>query len=151
MKKQKAGYIQNKGKLFFWVLVLLAFVVVSFKFADLQQLYQNLKKADLLFISLALIAQLIYFILFTITYKIAFRIVKIDYSFKRLFPLTFAYIFVNVVAPTGGASGPALYAAEASHRKESPIRALAGVLVANLGQFITFSAVLFLALFIYLQ
>jgi hypothetical protein len=73
--------------------------------------------------------------------------VNIKYTFRRLFPLTFAYIFVNVVAPTFGASGPALFATEASHRKDSPIRVLAGVLIANVAQFLTFSVILLFGIF----
>jgi uncharacterized protein (TIRG00374 family) len=121
----------------------LAFIVVSLRFTDIRQLYLNVLKSDPFFIALALMAQLFYFIVFTITYKVSFDMVGIKYTFKKLFPLTFAYIFVNVVAPTGGASGPTLFATEASRRKESPIKVLAGVLAANLGQFITFCVILF--------
>jgi uncharacterized protein (TIRG00374 family) len=150
MRAKKINHTKHKGRLLFWVLILLAIVIVSIKFADLRVLYLNILKSDPIFIFLALVAQLFYFIIFTVTYRVAFNLVDIKYSFKKLFPLTFVYIFVNVVAPTGGASGSALFATEASHRKESPIRALAGVLLANLGQFITFCVVLsFGALYLY--
>lgn len=147
MGKNINTFFHNKGRLIFWLLVLLAFFILAFKFADLHQLYLNIKQSELSFIFLAILAQFFYFVLFTVTYKISFRIVNIKYSFRRLFPLTFAYIFVNVVAPTLGASGPALFATEASRRKESSVRTLAGVLVANLAQFITFTGILFLGAF----
>lgn len=150
IKTKKVSWIKHRGRLFFWILVFLAFIVASLKFADLRSLYLSILKSDPAFIALALITQIFYFILFTITYKISFDMAGIKYTFKKLFPLTFVYIFVNVVAPTGGASGPTLFATEASQRKESPIRALAGVLIANLGQFITFCVILFFgALYLY--
>jgi hypothetical protein len=74
-------------------------------------------------------------------------VVGISTSFKRLFPLIFGYIFVNVVAPSGGISGPALLATEAAKRKQSPMKTLAGVLLANIAQFTTFIFILFIGLF----
>jgi hypothetical protein len=147
MEIEKSKQKGHKGRLIFWLLVLLAFTVITLKFTDLKQLYLNFLEGDPLFIFLAVFAQFFYFIVFTITYKVSFELVNIKYTFKHLFPLTFVYIFVNVVAPTGGASGPALFATEASHRKESPIRALAGVLIANIAQFLTFSVILFFGAF----
>ncbi len=147
MDSKKSMFGKHKGRIIFWTLICLAFTVAVFKFSDLQELWLNIKQANPFFISLAIFSQFFYFCLFTITYKISFQMVNIKYTFRRLFPLTFAYIFVNVVAPTFGASGPALFATEASHRKDSPIRALAGVLIANIAQFLTFSVVLLFGIF----
>ncbi|MDD5693491.1 MAG: lysylphosphatidylglycerol synthase transmembrane domain-containing protein [Patescibacteria group bacterium] len=147
MENKKSLFSKHKGRIIFWALIGLAFTVAVYRFSDLQELWRNIKQSNPLFISLAIFAQFFYFCLFTITYKISFQMVNIKYTFRRLFPLTFAYIFVNVVAPTFGASGPALFATEASHRKDSPIRVLAGVLIANVAQFLTFSVILLFGIF----
>ena len=147
MGSKKSLLKEDRGRIIFWALIGLAFTVAIFKFSDLQNLWQNIKQSNPLYISLAIIAQFVYFCLFAITYQISFQIVNIKYTFRRLFPLTFAYIFVNVVAPTLVASGPALFATEASQRKDSPIRALAGVLIANIVQFLTFSVILLFGIF----
>lgn len=147
MEKQKNLFSRDKGRIIFWILILLFFSVFALKFADLKELFTSIKQSNLFFIFLAVFAQFFYFVAFTFTYKIAFRLVNIKRTFKRLFPLTFAYIFVNVVAPTGGASGAALFATDASKRKESPIRTLAGVLIANVAQFFTFGVILCFGVF----
>lgn len=143
MNKKK----KNLGRKIFFVLIILAFALVIMRFSDLENLYNNIKTGNGYYIIAALIFQLIFFYFFALSYAASFHTVGINTSTKRLFPLIFAYIFVNVVAPTGGVSGPALFATEASKRKESPIKTLAAVLIANIAQFTTFFIVLFFGFF----
>ncbi len=147
MKKQKP----NWGRRIFLILIVAAFVVIAMSFSDLQNLYDNLKEGNGYYILAAFFFLLIHFYFFALAYAASFHTVGINTSTRRLFPLIFAYIFVNVVAPTGGVSGPALFATEAAKRNESSIKTLAAVLIANIAQFVTFFVVLlfgFLYLFV---
>ena len=51
-------------------------------------------------------------------------------------------LFINVVAPTWGMAGAALYVDDASHRGESPARAAAGTLLAQTADFSAFAIIL---------
>ena len=137
MKKKK-----NWGRRIFFILIVVALGLIILNFSDLRTLYQNIKTGNLYFILAAFLFQLVYFYFFALSYAASFHTVGIDTSTKRLFPLIFAYIFVNVVAPTGGISGPALFATEAAKRKQSSVKTLAAVLIANIAQFVTFFFVL---------
>jgi uncharacterized protein (TIRG00374 family) len=147
MKMNKKN--KNWGRKIFLILIIVAFALVIMKFSDLQNLYDNIKTGNGYYILAAFIFQLIYFYFFALAYATSFHTVGINTSTRRLFPLIFAYIFVNVVAPTGGVSGPALFATEAAKRKESSVKTLAAVLIANIAQFVTFFIILSFG-FIYL-
>src|SRR4029077_5442609 len=60
---------------------------------------------------------------FTLSYQAAFATVGLTSRFRDLLGVTFGSYFVNVVAPTGGASGAALFVDEAARRGQPPARA----------------------------
>ena len=138
---------KNWGHKIFYVLIVVAFAIIIVRFSDIRDLYYNIKGGNGYFILAALFFQLIYFYFFASAYSAAFHAVGINTSIRRLYPLIFAYIFVNVVAPTWGISGPALLATEASRRKQSSMKTLAAVLLANIAQFVTFMLVLIFGFF----
>ncbi len=78
----------------------------------------------------------------TASYQAAFRTVEVRGRLFELLPVTFAALFVNVVAPSGNVSGMALWADDAARRGESPARTMAGALLQLIVDFVAFTLVL---------
>ncbi len=120
----------------FWAL-LIAFVgIVLSRLVQIENLFITLAKGRAQWIFLAAFLQVCFYMAFTAIYQTAFYSVGLKKPrLLHLLPLTFAAIFVNVVAPSGGASGAALFMDDAARRGESPARAAAGVIVKTLSDF----------------
>ncbi|MCK9440169.1 MAG: flippase-like domain-containing protein [Methanothrix sp.] len=93
-------------------------------------------------ILLAALLQVLYYAVFAAIFKSAFYTVDIKSKVRDLIPVTLGALFVNVVAPTWGMAGAALYVDDASHRGESPARAAAGTLLAQTADFSAFALIL---------
>ncbi len=78
----------------------------------------------------------------TASYQAAFWTVEVRGHLFELLPVTFAALFVNVVAPSGNVSGMALWADDAARRGESPARTMAGALLQLIVDFVAFTLVL---------
>jgi len=86
-------------------------------------------------ILLAAVLQVLYYTVFAAIFKSAFYTVDIKSRILDILPVTLGALFINVVAPTWGMAGAALYVDDASHRGESPARAAAGTLLAQTADF----------------
>ena len=93
-------------------------------------------------ILLAAVLQVLYYTVFAAIFKSAFNTVDIKSKVRDLIPVTLGALFINVVAPTWGMAGAALYVDDASHRGESPARAAAGTLLAQTADFSAFALIL---------
>jgi uncharacterized protein (TIRG00374 family) len=93
-------------------------------------------------ILLAAVLQVLYYAVFAAIFKSAFYTVDIKSRILDLIPVTLGALFINVVAPTWGMAGAALYVDDASHRGESPARAAAGTLLAQTADFSAFALIL---------
>ncbi len=91
---------------------------------------------------LAAILQVLYYAVFAAIFKSAFCTVDIKARIRDILPVTLGALFINVVAPTWGMAGAALYVDDASHRGESPARAAAGTLLAQTADFSAFALIL---------
>ena len=86
--------------------------------------------------------QVLYYAVFAGMFKYAFSTVDVKSRIRDLLPVTLSALFINVVAPTWGMSGAALYVDDAAHRGESPARAAAGTLLAQTADFGAFAIIL---------
>ena len=93
-------------------------------------------------ILLAAVLQVLYYTVFAAVFKSAFYTVYIKARIRDILPVTLGALFINVVAPTWGMAGAALYVDDASHRGESPARAAAGTLLAQTADFSAFALIL---------
>lgn len=73
--------------------------------------------------------QLLYYVAYTGVYQFAFATVEVQSSLWELVPVTYASLFANLAAPTGGMAGAALFVDEVTRRGQSRIRATVGVLL----------------------
>ena len=129
-------------RLLLWLL-LIAFVwVVVTRVTEIQNLAETLGKGIWTWVLVAAILQVVYYIVMTASYQAAFWTVEVRGRLFELLPVTFAALFVNVVAPSGNVSGMALWADDAARRGQSPARTMAGALLQLIVDFVAFTLVL---------
>ena len=103
-------------KLFIVVILFLGVIVVALSFSELETILLTLQKAHLRYFLLAIVIQLIWFITTGRMYQSIFHLLGIHESVLTLSRIAAAATFINIVAPTGGAGGVALFASEAKRR-----------------------------------
>lgn len=103
-------------KLFVVVILFLGIAVVAISFSELETILQTLQKAHLAFFLLAILVQLIWFFGSARMYQSIFHLLGVHESVPVLARIATAANFINVVAPTAGVGGIALFASEARRR-----------------------------------
>ncbi|MGB9672976.1 MAG: hypothetical protein ACPL3P_02480, partial [Anaerolineales bacterium] len=95
------------------IALLLGILFVIGHFTEVQSIYETLKKGDLRFISLALLVELVWIVNLGANYRAIYHALGIHDHLKRLTVLALAANFTNVVAPSAGFSGMAVFISEA--------------------------------------
>lgn len=103
-------------KLFLLVILFLAIGVVALSLGELETTIETLERANFLFLLLGALVQFAWFYTVGRMYHSVFHLLGIHESSLTLSRIAAAANFVNVVAPTAGAGGVALFAAEARRR-----------------------------------
>jgi uncharacterized membrane protein YbhN (UPF0104 family) len=129
-----------KRRWIFWILVVLFVWVVISRLSEIRKLADTLIGGQWQWVAVAALAQVVYYIIYTALYQSAFLTVGVKSRLGDLLPVTFASIFMNVAAPSGGASSMALFADDAARRGQSAARAAVGTLLVLVADF---SALLF--------
>lgn len=106
-------------KVFVFIVLFLGVIVVAFSFSELETILFTLRKAHLSFFLLALVIQFVWFVSSGSMYQSIFHLLGVHEDVFTLSRIATAANFINVVAPTAGAGGVALFAAEA-HRRGHP-------------------------------
>ena len=130
----------------FWLLIVGFLWVLISRFTEIEKLVKTISGGIWQLIILAAIIQVIYYVVFTGTYKMAFKTVDVPSRLWDLLPVTLGAVFVNVVAPVGGAAGAALFIDDASRRGQSATRAATGILLQLISDFCAFALILVVGL-----
>jgi glycosyltransferase 2 family protein len=125
-----------------WLLMILFLWWVVRSLPELKVLVITLSGGQWQWILAAVVLQVGYYTLYGMLYQAAFHTVAVERRLRDLLTLFFAAMFMDVAAPSGGASAAALYFDEAAQSGHSPGRTAAGVLLARLADFSTFMVVL---------
>lgn len=138
-----------------WILWLLlvafAWLLVTRR-EEAEILLQTLQQGRWAWVMVATLMQMMYYLFFAASYWSAFNTVEVKSKLKDLVPITFAALFVNVVAPTGGTGGAVLFLDDARRRGQSSSRAAAGTLFQLVAHFTSFSLILLVGLtYLFLQ
>ncbi|MEZ4865232.1 MAG: flippase-like domain-containing protein [Caldilineaceae bacterium] len=96
---------------------------------DLEQLGHTVAGGKWQWLGAAIVLQLLYYVAYTAVYRYAFATVDVRSTVWELLPVTYASLFVNLAAPTGGAAGAALFVDEVARRGQSRTHATVGVLL----------------------
>ena len=104
------------NKFIFVVILFLGVALVILSFGELETILKTLKSGNHWYLLLALTLQMLWFLVVGQMYQSIYRLLGMDDSTLNLSVVAAAAAFVNVVMPTGGMGGIALFAAEARRR-----------------------------------
>jgi uncharacterized protein (TIRG00374 family) len=127
-------------KFFVLLILFLGVMVVIFSFSELEHTLETLRSGDIRYLMLALAVQIGWFFLVGITYRSLYRLLGMQDSILNLTLLAAASTFVNVVMPTAGVSGIAVFINTARKQKQPT-----GKVTLAAALFLLFDQVAFLA------
>ena len=111
------------------LLLLLGVFFIFGRLTEVEEIGNTLQHGDLRFILLALFVEVIWLLNVAASYRAIYRTIGLKEKMKNLFFAAAGANFVNVVAPTAGMGGMAVFVSEARRRGYSPARTtVAGVL-----------------------
>jgi glycosyltransferase 2 family protein len=126
----------------------LATIYIILRIAEVQQIADTFQKGDLRFIGLAILVAFIWMVGTAFQYWVVFRELGVTERLEHLIPVTSAAFFVNVIAPSVGMSGLAVFAGEARKRGYSPARATTASILVLLFDYLAFFCFLVLGLLV---
>ena len=136
------NHITNKRQ-WIWRFLFVAFIwLVVTQFAEIEKLVLTAMGGQVGWLILAVVFQFAYYSLYSNVFRMAMHMLGSNLPWRIMLPSTFASMFVNVVAPLGGASGVAVFMDQAIRRKQSPARTAAGAMLALISDFTAFSLIL---------
>jgi putative heme transporter len=116
-----------------WIfpLAVVAFLVALIaRRTELDELALTLAQGRWPWVAAAAALQVAYYLLYAALCRAAFGVVGMRSRFREVLAVLLGSMFANVVVPSGGAAGAALFLDDAARRGESPARAAAGLLLA---------------------
>jgi uncharacterized protein (TIRG00374 family) len=111
-------------KLIVVIFLFLGAGLVALSFGELENTLATLKQAHLRYLALALVLEALWMGNVGLTYKAIYRLLGIEESRGRLTLVAAASNFANIVAPTAGVSGMAVFTNDARRRGLPPGKAL---------------------------
>ncbi len=127
-----------------WIAVLMAVAFVAVSVSELQNIGNALQRGNWLFLVLAFGLQILVLCNNAETYRSLFRLVGVEESWRHLFFLSTAFTFVNLVAPSGGIGGVAVFMDSAKQRGQSPAKAMVVGILYAIYEYVTLLMVVFL-------
>ncbi len=135
-------------KLLIAFVLLLGIVYLLVNIAEVQAIVETLQRGDWRYLFLACAVLGVWILNVAASFRAVYRAIGLEERIERLCVLVAAANFVNVVAPTAGVGGVAVFVSDAKQRSYSPARVtVAGVLVV-LFDYFGFLCVLFLGLIV---
>lgn len=105
------------------VIILVGVMFILTRVAEIEDILQTLEKGDWRYLGLALLVEVIWIVNLGATFNAIYRLVGLHENLPRLIMLALAANFVNIVAPSGGIGGMAVFLSDAKSREYSTGRA----------------------------
>ncbi len=135
-------------KILFFLILIFGLVFIFLNFSEVEDILDTLSRGDWRYILLALMLQCVWMLNVALSYYYVYRALDLEERFETLILLVGSAFFLNVVAPTAGMGGIAMFVSQARRKGLSSARvAVAGVLVVLL-DYLAFIAVLILGLIV---
>jgi hypothetical protein len=106
-------------KTFIAIVLLLAIVLIIFSFSELESILNTIKRSDWRFIGLGLIIETVWLYNLATTFRALYRLVGLKEDSRHLMLVAAAANFINVVAPSAGIGGIAVFIDDAKHRNHA--------------------------------
>jgi len=126
----------------FWLLIFAFVWLLISHLTEIEKLVQTLQKGRWQWMLIAALFQIFSYVFYACLLWSSYQNVGLQSRVLELLPVTFAAVFANTVAPTGGTAGLALFVHNAVRRGQSAARATAGNLLATVAEFSTFTLIL---------
>ena len=138
-------------KLIFAAVLLLAVLFLVLHLAEVQSVVQTFQRGDWRYLSIAFGLQVGMFLCMAASYRAVYSIIGLKESLERLFLLVVSANFVNVVAPSAGVGGLAVFVSEARRRGYSSARVTIAGAVVIFFDYLAFLCVLALGLVVLIR
>jgi uncharacterized protein (TIRG00374 family) len=135
-------------KFIFITVIFLGAAFVYLSFGELQVILQTLQQGNFWFVLIALIVEFGWFAIAGLTFQSLYHVLGIDETVYKLSLLTAAANFVNIVAPSAGMGGMAVYISNAHRRGLSQGKITVASMLYIFLDYIAFMVVLTLGLFV---
>jgi hypothetical protein len=133
------------------IALFLGFVFVVAKLAEIQSIAETVQRGIWWFLGLALIVEFLWVINCGASFRAIYRAMGIEEQIVTLSLIVTAANFMNLVAPSGGVSGLAIFVSEARRRNYSPARAVAAGVLYILFDYLGLIAILLVGLVILIR
>jgi phosphatidylglycerol lysyltransferase len=135
-----------KRRIIFWILIIAFVWLLVTRFSDIRSLANTLSQGSPGWILAALASQFLYYVAFSSLWRSCLDVVEVSIPLKESIQIVVASVFVNTVAPSGGASGAALFIDDVAKRGYSGVRASAGILLVPIVDLTAFEVTLVMGL-----
>jgi uncharacterized protein (TIRG00374 family) len=134
----------------FWValVMMVGIIFIITQFAELENMAKTIQRGALRYLLLAILFEGIWLVNVAALYRTIYRLLGIDENLKDLFLTAAAANFVNVVTPTAGVGGMAVFITEARRKNYSRGRATVASAIYVLFDYVGFLMVLALGLLV---
>jgi glycosyltransferase 2 family protein len=105
-------------KYFFLAILILGIVIIIVSYSELEGIAKTLQRHDFRYLWVAVLIQFAWMLNDGLEYRSLYRLMGIRDRFKQFFLLASAATFVNVVAPSGGWGGTAVFLDNARKREQ---------------------------------
>lgn len=136
------------------IVVLLLFLAVAFviaSFSELEKTASTLERSDWRFLIAALIFEVIWIYNMATTFRTLYQLVDLNENSRHLFLVSAAANFVNVIAPSAGIGGMAVFMDAAKQRNHSPGKVTVVGVLFVLFDYLAFLCVLALGLVVLIR
>jgi len=133
------------------IAIVVLFLVAAFiypSFGELESILKTLRQGNFWFVLLSLLIQLGWILVTGLTYLSLYRLLGLDGTARKLSLLAAAANFVNIVAPSVGMGGVALFIADARRNGHSPAKVMVAGMLYLFLDYIAFLCVLTLGLIV---
>jgi uncharacterized protein (TIRG00374 family) len=110
-------------KLIVAIVLMIGVMFILTRFAQIEDIHNTLSDGDWRFLALAFLVELLWIVNIGASFSAIFRLLGVSEKFPRLILLAMAANFVNIVAPSGGIGGIAIFISDARQRDYSAGRA----------------------------
>ena len=115
-----------KRRWILWLLIIGFVWLVFSRLTEIENLLKTLAQGKWTWVLAAVLLEITHYLVYAALFHSAFGTVEVKSRVRGLIPVALGSLFINVVAPTGGAGGAALFVDDAARRGQSAARATAG-------------------------
>jgi len=131
-------------KTIFWLIGIIAFIVVLTRYSDLIALLDTIQQGAVIPLVLAVVFQVGRYLFQSATVASSFTAVEEKADWRHMVPLVLSGIFINTLAPSGGTAGAVLLVDDGIKRDISPGKSTTAALLGQMANYTGFIVIMFI-------